>query len=82
MTTMAKFKDAKWCGNSKKMFDEIMDSLKPMYKAAVKKKIEIEFKKRDITEIHEKDIADTIKAFAPPKYVEMLMPIYEKYKSE
>ncbi|MDO5015035.1 MAG: hypothetical protein Q4E28_03690 [Clostridia bacterium] len=79
---MAKFKDAVWLGNSKKMFDEIMDSLKPMYRAAVKKKVEIEFKRRDIVEIHEKDIADTIKASAPPKYVEMLMPIYEKYKSE
>ncbi|MDD7306228.1 MAG: hypothetical protein PUG67_06540 [Peptoniphilaceae bacterium] len=82
MTDKIKLKDLSWTGNSKKMFDEIMDNLPTMYRAAVKKKFEVWCNQKQVTEISEYNIIHTLEKYAPKKIQEKFMPIYQKYKSE
>lgn len=77
-----KLADLKWEGNSKKMYDEIISSLPPMYKAAVNKKFEVWVNQKNQTTIKEWNIKHTLEKYAPEKYREKFMPIYEKYKTE
>ena len=74
--------ELQWEGNSKIMFDEIMDDLGPMYRAAVKKKFEVWVNQKQQTVIREWNIKHTLEKYAPPNYCEKYMKIYEKYKSE
>lgn len=82
MAKKIKLKDLSWTGNSKKMYDEIMENLPPMYRAAVKKKFEVWCNQKQITEIKEYNIIHTLEKYAPKKYQEKFIPIYEKYKTE
>lgn len=77
-----KIEDLKWEGNSKKMYDEIIDALPPMYKAAVKKKFEVWVNQKNETTIKEWNIKHTIEKYAPKKYQEKFMPVYDKHKTE
>ncbi len=74
--------ELQWEGNSKIMFDEIMDDLGPMYRAAVNKKFEVWVNQKQQTVIREWNIKHTLEKYAPPNYCEKYMKIYEKYKSE
>ena len=82
MSEKIKLSDLTWTGNSKKMFDEIMDELPPMYRAAVKKKFEVWCNQKQAREIGEYNIIHTLEKYAPKKMQEQFIPIYEKYKSE
>ncbi|HZJ68832.1 MAG TPA: hypothetical protein VFD28_02350 [Candidatus Eisenbacteria bacterium] len=77
-----KIEDLKWEGNSKKMYDEIINALPPMYKAAVKKKFEVWVNQKNETTIKEWNIKHTIEKYAPKKYQEKFLPVYDKYKTE
>lgn len=74
--------ELQWEGNSKLMYDEIMDNLDPMYRAAVKKKLEVWVNKNQQPVIREWNVKHTLEKYAPPKYCEKYMKIYEKYKTE
>lgn len=76
-----KIEDLTWEGNSKKMYDEIVNSLPPMFKAAVKKKFEVWVNQKNETHITEWNIKHTIEKYAPKQYQAKLMPVYEKYKT-
>lgn len=77
-----KIEDLTWEGNSKKMYEEIVNSLPPMYKAAVKKKFEVWVNQKGESNIKEWNIKHTLEKYAPKKYQDKFMPIYEKYKTE
>ncbi|NLC03211.1 MAG: hypothetical protein GX787_02895 [Tissierellia bacterium] len=77
-----KLSDLTWEGNSKKMYDEIIDSLPPMFKAAVNKKFEVWANQKGESNIKEWNIKHTLEKYAPPKYQDMFMPIYEKHKTD
>ena len=77
-----KLEDLTWTGNSELMYQEITDSLPPLFKAAVKKKFEVWVNQNQATTIREWNIKHTIEKYAPAEYAKKLMPIYEKYKSE
>ncbi|NLC72612.1 MAG: hypothetical protein GX684_02415 [Ruminococcaceae bacterium] len=81
---MAKIKisELEWTGNSKQMFDKIMESLPPMYRAAVRKKFEVWANQKQQTVINEWNIKHTLEKYAPKEYQEKFMPIYEALKSE
>ncbi len=74
--------DVKWEGNSRIMYEEIIDHLGPMYRAAVKKKLEVWVNKNNVSVIREWNVKHTLEKYAPPKYCEKYMKIYEKYKTE
>ncbi len=74
--------ELQWEGNSKLMYDEIMDNLGSMYRAAVKKKLEVWVNKNQQPVIREWNVKHTLEKYAPPKYCEKYMKIYEKYKTE
>ncbi|CCQ96745.1 hypothetical protein CULT_490032 [[Clostridium] ultunense Esp] len=76
-----KIEDLIWEDNSKKMYDEIVKSLPPMYKAAMKKKFEVWINQKGETHIREWNIKHTLEKYAPKKYQDLFMPIYEKYKT-
>ncbi len=77
-----KLSELEWQGNSKAMYDEIMDSLPPMYRAAVKKKFEVWVNQKQETVITEHNIIHTIEKYAPAGMKEQLLPLYEKHKTE
>ena len=77
-----KLSDLTWEGNSKKMYDEIIDSLPPMYKAAVNKKFEVWANQKQQYNIKEWNIKHTLEKYAPAKYQAKFMPIYEKHKTD
>lgn len=79
---MSKMDDIKWTGNSRKMYEEILGALPPLYRAAVKKKFEVLVNKSETKIISEIDIKKSLEEYAPDKYLKALMPIYEQYKSE
>ena len=64
------------------MYDEIINALPPMYKAAVKKKFEVWVNQKNETTIKEWNIKHTIEKYAPKKYQEKFLPVYDKYKTE
>ncbi len=74
--------ELKWTGNSKQMYDKILEQLPPMFRAAVRKKFEVWVNQKNADTIREWNIKHTIEKYAPPKYQEMLMPIYDALKSE
>lgn len=76
-----KIEDLTWEGNSKKMYEEIVNLLPPMYKAAVKKKFEVWVNQKGETYIREWNIKHTIEKYAPPKFKDEFMAIYEEYKT-
>ena len=77
-----KIEDLAWTGNSKQMYDGIMEALPPMYKAAIKKKFEVWINQNESTTITELNIKHTIEKYAPKQLAEKFMPIYDQLKSE
>lgn len=77
-----KMEDLTWEGNSKIMYEEIINTFPPMYKAAVKKKFEVWINQKGETTIREWNIKHTLEKYLPKKFQESLMPIYEKYKTD
>lgn len=77
-----RLEDLTWEGNSKIMYDEIIDSLPPMFKAAVNKKFEVWANQKQESNIKEWNIKHTLEKYAPPKYQDKFMPIYEKHKTD
>lgn len=76
-----KMEDLTWEGNSEKMYDEIINSLPPMFKAAVKKKFEVWVNQKGETNIKEWNIKHTLEKYAPAQYRDKFMLVYEKYKT-
>ncbi len=76
------FDELQWEGNSKVIFDKITDDLGPMYRAAVKKKLEVWVNQNQQTVIYERMIKHTLEKYAPPQLLEKYMIIYNTYKTE
>ena len=68
-----------WEGKSKTIFDQIMEELPPMYRAAVKKKFEVWCNQKQESTITEQHIGRAIEKYAPANIKEKLMLIYKKH---
>ena len=77
-----KIEELTWEGNSKIMYEEIVNSLPPMFKAAVKKKFEVWVNQKGETTIKEWNIKHTLENHAPASYRDKYMLVYEKYKTQ
>lgn len=71
-----------WEGNSKEMYDRIIEVLPPLFKAAVKKKVSVWIDKYNIETITEKDVVETIKKLAPEGYKDKLLSLVTELETE
>ncbi len=71
-----------WEGNSKAMYDGIIDAMPPLFKAAVKKKVSVWIDKYSIKNVTEEDVIKTVKDYAPEKYKEELLGLIGQLKTE
>lgn len=70
-----------WEGNSKAMYDAIIDAMPPLFKAAVKKKISVWIDKYNIETVTEEDVIKTVKDYAPKEYTEKLLALISPLKT-
>lgn len=74
--------DLKWKGNSEAMYNAVIDAMPPLFKAAVKKKINVWINKYNIETVTEKDVLDTVENYAPEQFKDQLIPLVQKLKTE
>lgn len=74
--------DLKWEGNSKAMHDAIINSLPPLFKAAIKKKLDVYVDKHDIEVAREDDVINLIQKYVPEQYKEKFLSIAEDLKTK
>lgn len=82
MAKKYKISDVEWQGNSKIMYEEILQNLPAIYRGAVNKKFEAWLNQNQTNVVKEWNIKHTLEKYAPAKYQEKFMPIYEKHKTE
>lgn len=71
-----------WQGNSRAMYDAIIDAMPPLFKAAVKKKVSVWIDKYNIKTITEDDVIETVRDYAPEEYREKLLALIGQLKTE
>ncbi len=71
-----------WKGNSKAMYDGIINAMPPLFKAAVKKKVSVWIDKYNIETVTEDDVIETVEKFAPDNYKEKLLTLVKQLKTK
>lgn len=71
-----------WEGNSKAMYDAIIDAMPPLFRAAVKKKVNVWIDKYKIEKVTEEDVIKTVQDYAPKEYKEKLLAVISQLKTK
>lgn len=79
---MNNMENLNWEGNSKAMYEAIIDSMPPLFKAAVKKKVSVWIDKYNIKTVTEEDVIKTVKDYAPEEYKEKLLALINQLKTK
>lgn len=79
---MTNIDNLSWKGNSRAMYDAIIDAMPPLFKAAVKKKVSVWIDKYNIETVTEDDVIETVRDYAPEQYREKLLALIEQLKTE